>query len=313
PDADVLDDPDRGDLVEAQARRQIPVVAVVDTGAPLEASAPDGRGGPLGLCGRERHAIGLDAVPLGGPHDQAPPAATDVEQPVAGGQAELPAHEVEIVRLRLVEVAVRVAVVGARVDHARVQKERVEVVRHVVVEADGFLVVAFHFPGSHRYPIPKAPSRTRLRRSPGRVQASRARPMTMDSGMCRVRRASPRSGRPNVRAMRSSYAAGRPSSAAAAASSALSTAGPMPSPETARARPAAAPTSMNRSPASRRGQPWPPAPMTSGARTCSPSASTVIPSVSTRTARTRTPSRTCAPALAARRRRNVSNSARTMP
>src|SRR5205823_9327365 len=109
PDADVLDDPDRGDLVEAQARRQIPVVAVVDTGAPLEASAPDGRGGPLGLCGRERHAIGLDAVPLGGPHDQAPPAAAAVEQPVAGGQAELPAHEVELVRLRLVAVAVRVA------------------------------------------------------------------------------------------------------------------------------------------------------------------------------------------------------------
>jgi len=76
-DADVLDDADRGDLLEAQAGGEVAVVEVLDARPPLEASATDGAPGPLGLLGRECDAVGLDAVALGRPDDEAPPPAAD--------------------------------------------------------------------------------------------------------------------------------------------------------------------------------------------------------------------------------------------
>src|SRR5436853_431975 len=85
---------------------------------------------------REGHAAGVHAVALGRPHDQAAPPAADVEEPLARLEPQLPAHEVELVLLRLVEVAVGAAVVGAGVDHAPVEEEGVELVRRVVVIRD---------------------------------------------------------------------------------------------------------------------------------------------------------------------------------
>ena len=57
-------------------------------------------------------------------------------------QPQLSAHEVELVVLRLLELAVGVAVVRAGVDHERVEEERVELVRDVVVVRDRLRVAA---------------------------------------------------------------------------------------------------------------------------------------------------------------------------
>ena len=73
--------------------------------------------------------------------DEAAPAAADVEEPFARLQAQLAADHLQLVALRLRDVVVPVGVVGAGVDHLRIEKERVEVVRQVVVELDVVLVV----------------------------------------------------------------------------------------------------------------------------------------------------------------------------
>src|SRR5439155_1469993 len=107
------------------------------------------------------------AVALGGPYDEAPPAAADVEEALARREAQLAAHEVELVLLRLVEVAVGSAVVGARVDHPLIEEERVEVVRDVVVEADGAAVRAFGPPASHGSPHPEGALEDETAAEPG--------------------------------------------------------------------------------------------------------------------------------------------------
>src|SRR5439155_18920575 len=110
-DADVLDDADGGDLVEADIRGQIAVVEMVDARAAVEPGAVDRRLRPFRLRARQRDAVRLDAVALRGPHDQAAPATADVEEPLARLEAELPADEIELVLLRPVEIAVGTAVV----------------------------------------------------------------------------------------------------------------------------------------------------------------------------------------------------------
>jgi hypothetical protein len=71
----------------------------------------------------------------------APPAAADVEQALARFQPQLAADHVELVPLRPGDVVVPVGLkIGAGIDHLRVQKEPVEVVRHVVVIGDVALV-----------------------------------------------------------------------------------------------------------------------------------------------------------------------------
>src|SRR5204862_7760607 len=94
------------------------------------------RGRPRGRGAREGHAGGAHAVVPGGPHGEAAPAAADVEQRLAGGETELPADEVELAGLGLLELAVGIAIVGAGVDHELVEEQRVEIVPDVVVVGD---------------------------------------------------------------------------------------------------------------------------------------------------------------------------------
>ena len=90
------------------------------------------------LLARERDAGDVHAVVLGGVQRQRAPAAADVEQPLAGLQAELAADQIELVALRVGERVVRGVArpVGAGVRHPRVEHERVEVVGQVVVVGD---------------------------------------------------------------------------------------------------------------------------------------------------------------------------------
>jgi len=120
--------------------RQVAVVAVLDEAAPLEAKGLDAGGGPVGLRLGERHPVRRDAVVLRGPDREPAPAAADVEERLARFQPELAADEIDLVLLRLLELAVRIAIVGAGVEHERVQEQGVEVVRDIVVMRDGLSV-----------------------------------------------------------------------------------------------------------------------------------------------------------------------------
>jgi hypothetical protein len=141
----VLDHPDRGDRVEALAH-EIAVVEhadvdpVADAGR-LCAAASQHR---LGL--RQGDADDLDAVTGRGVERKAPPAAADVEHTIARLQRQLLADQLELLLLRLLQRLRAAGEERAAVGHRLVEEQREEVVRHVVVVADGarvaLLVVA---------------------------------------------------------------------------------------------------------------------------------------------------------------------------
>src|SRR5215510_8023081 len=173
-DAHVLDHPDGGDLVVTRARGQIAQVAIFHEAAPLEALALDAGHGPVRLGLGEGYPVRGDAVVLHGPDAEPAPAAADVEQGLSGLEAELAAHEIDLVDLRLLELAVGLTVVGAGVGHERIQEEGVEVVGHVVVMGDG-LGIPSRGPSPHDSAsfIPKIPSNTMRRRASPRASTTR--------------------------------------------------------------------------------------------------------------------------------------------
>ena len=77
---------------------------------------------------------------LRGVDQQRAPAAADVEQPLAGLEAQLGADQLELALLRGFQRLAGVGEVRARVDHARAEEKPVEVVRDVVVVLDRGLV-----------------------------------------------------------------------------------------------------------------------------------------------------------------------------
>src|SRR5215218_3459430 len=138
--ADVLLDADRRHLVELALDRR--VVLELDPDLALETEALDLllRVGDL-LLG-QRDAVGGDAVMLGRVAGQRAPAAADVEERLAGLEAQLAADDLELVLLHPVDVVVPIRAVGAGVDHLVVEPERIEGVRDVVVIGDVLLVLA---------------------------------------------------------------------------------------------------------------------------------------------------------------------------
>src|SRR5262244_836811 len=259
-DAHVLDHPDGGDLVVARVRGQVAQVAMLDEAASLESLALDARHGPVRLGFGKRHSVRGDPVVLRRPDAEPTPAAADVEERLPRLEPELAADEIDLVRLRLLELAVGLAIVGARVEHEGVEEERVEVIGHVVVMGNGLGVPSLGaLPHDSASFIPKIPSNTMRRRANPRPSttrtASRASPAGSRSSWRPSQSGSPRPY--SVSISRTYPSSGTPrrtkASAAAAARSPLRMAGPMPSPERSRASPAASPTSMKRGPARRLG------------------------------------------------------------
>ena len=120
------------------------------------------------LAVRQRDADRADAVVLGRVQDQPAPAAADVEEAFAGAQTQLAADQVELGELRVLQRVAGVAEVGARVDHARVEPEPVEVVADVVVMLDRVAVepcgMARWLDGSAFAPRPRPRHPTGFRR-----------------------------------------------------------------------------------------------------------------------------------------------------
>ena len=108
----------------------------------LEPFRADALAGERSLGFGQRYAVADDAVMLGRVDQHGAPAAADVEQRLAGLQAQLAADMVELVELRLVDPVREILEVAAAVDHALVEEEPVEVVRNIVVVGDRLLVGA---------------------------------------------------------------------------------------------------------------------------------------------------------------------------
>ena len=123
--ADVLDHADRGDRVEALAGQLAPVLHA-DVDAVGDAGLLGARAGALGLRRRQRDAGDVDAVVDRGVHGEAAPAAADVEQALAGLEAELGAHELELGLLGLLERRGPAREDRAAVGHRLVEEEREE-------------------------------------------------------------------------------------------------------------------------------------------------------------------------------------------
>ena len=101
--ADMLEHADAGDLVVRGVGRQIVVIEQLHAHAPGQAQLRDLGADVVVLILRERNAGRVDAVVLSGPEDQPAPTASDIEEFIAGLQAELAADEIELLRLSLVE------------------------------------------------------------------------------------------------------------------------------------------------------------------------------------------------------------------
>ncbi len=83
------------------------------------------------------------AVVLRGVHDQPAPTATDVQQVLAGLKAQFAAGQFQLGGLCGVQVFRARLEVRATVDHARIQKQRVEIVAQIVVRAHVVGVLGF--------------------------------------------------------------------------------------------------------------------------------------------------------------------------
>ena len=86
-----------------------------------------------------------------------------IEHGLAGFQTQLPANQIELVALRVLEALVPVVKIGAGVDHLAIEPERIELIRRVVVMVDVGLVLDELMParpvGLDRFERPRAAAR----------------------------------------------------------------------------------------------------------------------------------------------------------
>src|SRR3954467_2670811 len=92
----VLDHTDAGDLVVGISGGEGPVVANRHSALVAQPRRFDPRLRERRLILTQRYPGRIDAVMLGGMHDQSAPATANVEHPLAGLESELSADEVEL-------------------------------------------------------------------------------------------------------------------------------------------------------------------------------------------------------------------------
>jgi len=142
-EADVLDHANAGQLVVAGgAAGKITVVLQFDGAGVCSSRLVDAVRGKAGLLMAEGDAAALHLVVLDGVQQKSSPAAANVKKLLAGLEAELAANEVELCRLSGVKTLLRVAEVGATVDHGGTEPGQEELGRLVIVKRDGGTVTA---------------------------------------------------------------------------------------------------------------------------------------------------------------------------
>src|SRR5437868_6428899 len=102
------------------------VIEVLDAAAVLEAGFLDLAVGPANLLLADGDADGLDAVVLGRERDKPAPTAAEVDEALAGPEAQLTAYVIELALLGLVNRFRLVGEIAAGVLHVAVEKKREE-------------------------------------------------------------------------------------------------------------------------------------------------------------------------------------------
>lgn len=120
-DTNMLEHPDRCDLVEHTMSRDMSVVLQAHFDFFLQALFPDALPNMLELALAERHAGGLHAVVAVGPEQQGSPTATDVQKPLTRLELQLSADQIELGLLSFIQRLLAVGKVGAGVDHLAVE------------------------------------------------------------------------------------------------------------------------------------------------------------------------------------------------
>jgi hypothetical protein len=138
----VLEHPHARDLVVEPFAGRIPIVLQQHSASALEPRFADALVGKLELVLGERDARRIDAIFRRGADREGAPSAADVEKALAGLEAQLRANVVELLQLRRLEAVAFLPEVSARVHHARVEPELVELVGHVVVMLDRLAIAA---------------------------------------------------------------------------------------------------------------------------------------------------------------------------
>src|SRR6266480_6485659 len=87
--------------------------------------------------------IGLYPVMLCGIDQQSAPATPDIQQSLSRLQAQLATNILEFLFLGCIEIIIRGREICARVDHTRVQPQRIKIVRSVVMIGDSLPVSLF--------------------------------------------------------------------------------------------------------------------------------------------------------------------------
>ena len=135
----VLEHADAADAVERALH--VAVVLQANFDAVLQPGGPHAFGRQFKLLLRQRDADAAGAKLAGRAQHQRAPAAADVEQRLAGLQAQLGQDVVDLFLLRFRQRLVAVLEIGARINHPRVQPFGIERVRHVVVVLNGRAVL----------------------------------------------------------------------------------------------------------------------------------------------------------------------------
>lgn len=128
----MLDHLGTDDFVEHLLVRQIAVVRYADRTLLGQAGRHNPLASHLSLTEAQCDADHRRAVVLRGIQCKPAPSTSDIEHPVSGLQAQLPAHVVQFIDLRLVQIIVAPRKVRAGVDHAAVQPQSVKLGGQVI-------------------------------------------------------------------------------------------------------------------------------------------------------------------------------------
>src|SRR5678815_4515171 len=136
----MLDHAHTRDLVEWPDAGRVAIVADLDVTTPEQPRLGDALGGERLLLLAERDAHRLDPVMPRGMHDERAPTAADVQESLALAKTQFATNQIELGFLRVVERVSRMLEIRARVDHAFVEPQTIEIVADVVVILDLSLI-----------------------------------------------------------------------------------------------------------------------------------------------------------------------------
>ncbi|MNE25139.1 hypothetical protein D3C80_1184600 [compost metagenome] len=139
---DMLEHADTDHLVETAILGQVSVVENLQVDLVGQAFGLDSLPAKLELLLAQGDAEYLGVIFTCSEARKPTPTTANVQQVVAGIQAQLATQVVELVLLRLIERVIRLAKVSARIGHVLVQPQPVERVGNIIVVGDGFGVSA---------------------------------------------------------------------------------------------------------------------------------------------------------------------------